>query len=725
MKHIELSACKITSKVAFPSIFFLIASLLTGFIQPTRAQMPVLFPPTPKRLVTDEYHGVRVVDNYRWLENAKDPEVRKWVEDQNVVSRSILNTGALRAEISNRLKTLYQSRSVIHYNFYQRGMFFAMKLEPGKSQPFLVMMKTPGDTASARVVLDPNELNPKGTTAIDFYAPSFDGRFVAVSLSDNGSEDGTLYIYETATGKKLDDRVPRVQYPTGGGSVEWSKDGSGVYYTRYPQNDERPAGDINFYQQVYFHKLGKPVGEDAYVIGKEFPRIAEITLKASDNGDHLLANVANGDGGEFAHYIRKPSGEWTQVTRFEDQVKSVYFGPNGAIYLLTVKDAPRGRILSLPLDNPNLSEAKTVIPEGRATIESFTSASTRLYAGEMTGGPSEIAIFDLTGKRLASIPTRPVSSVQTGIRLTGDEILFGSQSYVEPYGWYRFTPQGGVTRTALTGAPAIDFSDIEVERAFAVSKDGTRVPLNIVKRKGTKLNGRNPTILFGYGGYSVNISPAFQRRNRIWLDAGGIYVEANLRGGAEYGEEWHKAGKLTRKQNVFDDFAACAQYLISKKYTSPGKLAIEGGSNGGLLMGAALTQHPELFRAVVAYAGWYDMLRVETAPNGVFNVPELGTVSDPAQFKALYAYSPYHRVKDGAAYPAVLFMTGDNDGRVDPMHSRKMTARLQAATSSGRLVMLRTSSDTGHGAGSAFDARIAQETDFFTFLFMQLKVKAK
>jgi prolyl oligopeptidase len=401
-------------------------------------------------------------------------------------------------------------------------------------------------------------------------------------------------------------------------------------------------------------------------------------------------------------------------------VKSVYFGSNAVIYLLTVRDAPRGRIMLLLLDASKLSEAKTVIPEGRATIESFTPASTRLYVGEMTGGPSEIAIFDLGGKRLGTIPTKPVSSVQTGIHLTGDEILFGSQSYVEPYGWYRYTPQGGVSRTALTGTPSIDFSDIEVERAFAASKDGTRIPLNIVKRKGTKLNAQNPTILFGYGGYSVNISPAFQRRNRIWLDAGGIYVEANLRGGAEYGEEWHKAGKLTRKQNVFDDFAACARYLIRKKYTSPGKLAIEGGSNGGLLMGAALTQHPELFRAVVAYAGWYDMLRVETAPNGVFNVPELGTVSDPAQFEALYAYSPYHRVKDNTAYPAVLFMTGDNDGRVDPMHSRKMTARLQAATSSGLPVILRTSSDTGHGAGSAFDARIAQETDFFTFLFEQL-----
>jgi prolyl oligopeptidase len=681
------------------------------------------FPVTPKVPVTDEYHGVKVTDDYRWLEDSKDPAVIRWTDEQNRLSRSILEGVPVRASIAERLKDLYSVRPVIYFNFYDRGKFFAMKMQPQKNQPILVAMTSPDNPASERVVLDPNLLNPGSNTGIDFYAPSLDGRHVAVSLSENGSEDGTAYVYDTTTGKRLADTIPRVNFPTAGGSIEWSKDGSGFYYTRYPRGTERPAEDINFYQQIYFHKLGTPASEDTYVTGKDFPRIAEITLRTSDNGDHLLANVANGDGGEFAHYLRYPTGEWRQITNFSDHVKSVSFGPDGMLYLLSVKDAPRGKILSLPINDPQLSKAKIVLPERGVTIESFMPTATRLYVAEMMGGPSEIGVFSLSGKRRTSVPTKPVSAVQLGIRLKGDEILVGSQSYLEPFGWYRFDPATRrVTRTALAGKSSVSFDDAVVERVFATSKDGTRVPLNIVRLKRTKLDGKNPTILYGYGGYSVSLSPNFQRRNRLWLDAGGIYVEANLRGGAEYGEAWHAAGKLTKKQNVFDDFAAAARYLIDKKYTSPAKLAIEGGSNGGLLMGAELTQHPELFRAVVAYAGWYDMLRVEASPNGEFNIPELGSVSDPEQFKALYAYSPYHHVVDKTHYPAVLFITGDNDGRVDPMHSRKMTARLQAATSSNLPILLRTNSTTGHGAGSAQDARIQQETDFFTFLFAQLNM---
>jgi prolyl oligopeptidase len=681
------------------------------------------FPVTPKVPVTDEYHGVKVTDDYRWLEDSKDPAVIRWTDEQNRLSRSILEGVPVRASIAERLKDLYSVRPVIYFNFCDRGKFFAMKMQPQKNQPILVAMTSPDNPASERVVLDPNLLNPGSNTGIDFYAPSLDGRHVAVSLSENGSEDGTAYIYETVSGQRLPDIVPRVNFPTAGGSIEWSKDGSGFYYTRYPRGTERPAEDINFYQQIYFHKLGTPASEDTYVTGKDFPRIAEITLRTSDNGDHLLANVANGDGGEFAHYLRYPTGEWRQITNFSDHVKSVSFGPDGMLYLLSVKDAPRGKILSLPINDPQLSKAKIVLPERGVTIESFMPTATRLYVAEMMGGPSEIGVFSLSGKRRTSVPTKPVSAVQLGIRLKGDEILVGSQSYLEPFGWYRFDPATRrVSRTALAGRSSVSFDNAVVERVFATSKDGTRVPLNIVRLKRTKLDGKNPTILYGYGGYSVSLSPNFQRRNRLWLDAGGIYVEANLRGGAEYGEAWHAAGKLTKKQNVFDDFAAAARYLIDKKYTSPAKLAIEGGSNGGLLMGAELTQHPELFRAVVAYAGWYDMLRVEASPNGEFNIPELGSVSDPEQFKALYAYSPYHHVVDKTHYPAVLFITGDNDGRVDPMHSRKMTARLQAATSSNLPILLRTNSTTGHGAGSAQDARIQQETDFFTFLFAQLNM---
>jgi prolyl oligopeptidase len=304
-------------------------------------------------------------------------------------------------------------------------------------------------------------------------------------------------------------------------------------------------------------------------------------------------------------------------------------------------------------------------------------------------------------------------------------VLFRATSYLEPAAWHRWEakPGGGTaTKTALARPWPLDFGDAEVVREFAVSRDGTRVPINVIRRKGTKLDGTNPTLLTGYGGYGISQVPSFDPGLRVWLDRGGVWAEANLRGGGEFGEEWHRAGALTAKQNVFDDFLACARHLIAAGYTSPKRLAIEGGSNGGLLMGAALTQAPELFRAVVSHVGVYDMLRVELSPNGAFNVPEYGTVKDESQFRALYAYSPYHRVKDGTAYPAVLMLTGANDPRVDPMQSRKMTARLQAANPSGRPVLLRTSGTTGHGGGTPLTESIAQEVDVWAFLFHQLGV---
>src|SRR4051812_13749676 len=316
-----------------PIICFFSIALISLAIPAPRvcAQQTFQFPATPKKAVTDEYHGTKVIDEYRWLEDSTDPAVQRWIAEQNKFSRSVLEKIPARTAIADRLKDLYGDRPAIYYNFYQRRMFFAMKSQPGKNQPLLVRLKSPDDLASEQVVLDPNVLNPKGTTAIDFYVPSLDGRFVAVSLSENGSEDGSAHVYETATGRKLPDVIPRVQYPTALGSLEWNKDASGFYYTRYPQGNERPAEDMTFYQQVYFHKLGTPLSEDAYVIGKEFPRIAEITLNTTEDAKYLLASVANGDGGEFAHYLLGPSGAWTQLTRFSDQVKSVLFGPNGML----------------------------------------------------------------------------------------------------------------------------------------------------------------------------------------------------------------------------------------------------------------------------------------------------------------------------------------------------------------------------------------------------------
>ena len=687
---------------------------------------PGLFPPTEKRLVTEVYFGNKVIDNYRWLDDLSDPAVRQWNDAQNAATRAFLDRISYREQIYRRVKQIVDADAVRYNGLVFRKKLFALKFQPPKNQPFLVVFESAGETKSERVVLDPNVLNPSGTTAIDWYVPSRDARLVAVSLSENGSEDGSINVFEVETGKKLQDLVPRAQFPTGGGDLEWNRDATGFYYTRYPQGNERPKEEINFFQQIFFHKLGTPSTEDVYVIGKEFPKIAECKIASTEDRNCLLITVANGDGGEFAHYLKDSSDKWVQVTKFSDKAVSAQFGPDGTLYFLSRKDAPAGKILALPPSNRKLEAARTVVSEGDASIADLMPAKSRLYVMDIVGGPSRVRVFDLSGKEQSPIPLKPISAVSAMVRLEGDRILYSLLSYVDPQAWYQYDPATRASaKTPLSSLSSLDFSSIEVSREFAISKDGTKVPLNILMRKGTSMNGQNPTVLYGYGGFGISESPSFDPMLLVWLEQGGVYVLANLRGGGEFGEAWHQAGMLTKKQNVFDDFAACAQYLLDKKFTSPSQLAIEGGSNGGLLMGAALTQHPELFRAVVSHVGIYDMLRFETFPNGVFNVTEYGTIKDPEQFKALYAYSPYHHVEDGKAYPAVMFLTGDHDGRVDPANSRKMTARLQAATSSGLPILLRTNPKAGHGIGMGLSDRIDQETDVYAFLSDQLKLPYK
>ena len=679
------------------------------------------YPDAPQRPVSDTYHGVVVSENYRWLETFDDPAVQAWTAAQNRLTRSILDQSPAREPLLGRFQQLYTQASPDYFALKScAGKLFAIKRQPPKDQPLLVRLDSPDAPENEHVVLDPNVLDPSGATTIDFYQPSLDGQLVAVSLSLNGSEDGTLGIYEVATGRALGDSIPRVTFPTGGGSVAWNADGSGLYYTRYPQPGERPAEDQHFYQQVYFHQIGAPTADDVYVIGQDFPRIAEVELHSSDDGQFLLVQVANGDGGEFAHYLRGPEGEWTQVTHFADGVKQAQFAAD-SLLLLAFRDTPNGALLRVPLAAPVLAEAETLVPEGETAIVDVTPTATRIYLTEMAGGPSAVRVLGSNGIDQGRLPLAPVSAVGQVLALDGDTILYRSNTFVAPPAWYRFDPaEEEPALTALRTHSPADFSDTMVSRIFATGRDGTRVPINVMHRAGIALNGSNPTLLYAYGGYGICLAPFFDPGLSVWLEQGGVFAVANLRGGGEYGDAWHLAGNLTRKQTVFDDFLACAEHMVTAGYTNPERLAIMGGSNGGLLMGAALTQRPELFRAVVAAVGIYDMLRVELDPNGAFNITEFGTVAEPAQFAALYAYSPYHHVADGTAYPAVLFTTGDNDGRVNPAHSRKMTARLQAATASARLILLRTSASSGHGMGTSLNEQIVEETDVYTFLFDQL-----
>lgn len=691
-------------------------------------------PDTAQRPVTDTYHGTKVVDEYRWLEDWDNDEVRAWSDAQNTYARSILDALPGTDELRKQVTAIMTAKTARYGGVsYSGGNWFAMKNQPPLQQSFLIVADSPMHEDDVRVLVDPNQLDESGATTIEWYRPSHDGKLVAVCLSIGGHEVGDVRVYETATGKQLADEVPRVNTGTAGGDLSWAPDDSGFYYTRHPREGERAEEDMNFYQQVYFHTLGTPTEEDRYELGKDSPRIAETRVEVDKATGRVIATIQYGDGGEFAHYLRDTDGQWRQFSEFGDRIIQAEFGKHDDIYMVSRAGAPRGKLLHIPVSELGSAEPKVVLPEGKDTLVSTFWGGGSLLAGDdrifvvyQLGGPSEIRVFDLAGKPLSG-PAQPPIASSGGLRWGPDgSVLFSSGSYTTANATYQYFPESGVTAvTDFRYELPVSFDDAEVRREFATSKDGTKVPVNLIFPKGTKLDGKNPCIITGYGGYGVSLTPRANSLNRILLDHGFVVGVANIRGGGEYGEEWHLEGNLTNKQNVFNDFAAVLGKVIDRGYTSSEHLAIEGGSNGGLLMGAVMTQYPDLMKCVVSHVGIYDMLRVELSPNGAFNITEFGTVENPEHFEALLAYSPLHNVKDGTAYPPVLFLTGANDPRVDPMQSRKMTARLQAASSSGAPTLLRTSSDSGHGAGTPLDERIEQEVDVLAFVFKELGVKVQ
>jgi prolyl oligopeptidase len=444
-------------------------------------------------------------------------------------------------------------------------------------QPFLVTMKPSAESASARVLVDPNTLDPEGRTSIAWYVPSRDGKKVAVTLARSGTEDGTVHVYDVASGKATGDVVPYANSGTALGSLAWNGDGTGFYYTRHPHPGEVPPEDMGAYQKIYFHKLGTKVADDKLEHGKDFPRIAEVHLEASEDGKFIHAAVQNGDGREFWHYVLGPSGRWVEFATLTDKITRATFGSDNKLYLLSLKESPRGKILRIDPAKPELAKAELVLPEGDAVIQQFVAMKSRLYATYVVGGPHEARVFDLKGKSLGTIPTLPVSSVYGVVRLEGDDVLFDNVSFTEPPAWYRYVAKGGkVEKTSLAATRTGLFEGVEVARETCTSKDGTKVPISILRKKGTKLDGQSPALLTGYGGYGVSLSPWYDDINSVLLENGFVHAIANLRGGGELGDAWHRAGNLTKKQNVFDDFAGCAKHLIETGYTKPERRAAHG-----------------------------------------------------------------------------------------------------------------------------------------------------
>ncbi len=699
-------------------------------------QMPALETiETPKAPVSSTYHGVTVTEDYRWLEDARSDQTRSWTMAQDRRTRSYLENVPCYGAVRQRATEVLEAESVRYEALRHAGpAYFALKHQPPKQQPFLVALSNLDDSSDERVLVDPAEIDDSGATTIDWYQPSPDGSLVAVSLSSRGTEDGTVHVYATSSGELAGASVPRVNGGTAGGSLAWAGDSSGFWYTRYPSPGERKEEDAEFYQEVWYHPLGDSLEHDHRELSAVFAdnRIAENFLNASPDGLWVMDRVQKGDGGEWQVFVRgQRDGDWWLVADIEDKVAYAAFGP-GALYLLSRLGAPHGKILRLPLRRgATVAHAVEVVPEADVTIEGSAAASnaegglavtdTRLWLLEMDGGWSSLRLFDLDGTPAGRPEVPPSSAVDGLIRLDGNEVAYATESFTEPRSWWRASGESAARRTALVTETSLDFSAFEVRREFATSADGTRVPVTLIAPRGAPRDGTAPALLTGYGGYGLSLKPWFDPSWLPWLEQGGVLAVAHTRGGGEYGEEWHHAGRLAVKQNVFDDFAACARFLIESHVTASGRLAIMGGSNGGLLMGAMLTQHPGLTRAVVAMVPVMDVLRVELHPNGAFNVTEFGTVDDPELFRAMRAYSPYHNVADGTAYPAVLLTAGEFDPRVDAYHAKKMAARLQAATSSSQPVLLRVEPG-GHGLGNSLAQRVSELTDIYAFLFDRLGV---
>ncbi|EDM77694.1 peptidase, S9A (prolyl oligopeptidase) family protein [Plesiocystis pacifica SIR-1] len=705
------------------------------------AEGPPVAEPRP---VVDRYHEVEVVDAYRWLEDASDPEVQAWRRAQDAHAQRVLEASPSLAELEQRLTGIMRAPTVSHWDLQPRPSgIFAMRYVPPAAQPVLVLLPGLDDAAqveAARVLVDPNAMDEAGLTHIDWVRPSPDGTKVAVSLSKAGSEVGDLHVFEVATGALVEPPIPRVNGGTAGGDLAWASDGRSFLYTRYPRAGERPEAELDKYVQVHRHTLGEDASADPHEFGSELPDIAEIHLAAvpqtgkskrkskSKAVERVLATIQYGDSGRFVHYLRDTKGAWQPLSAFDDGIVQVSVG-GGELWFVDVGEAsPRGRLLRASLDDPSKREVFVAEAEDTLTHSFWGDPSVevvgdRVYARYQLGGPSELRAFDRRTGAPLDKPEQPAVGSAGSMVALGDALVFGAGSYLEPYAWRRHGADGETQTTALAEPTpeGVDYSGIEVRREFATSKDGTKVPVNILVAADAPLDGSRPCVVTGYGGYGISLTPGFSPARIALLERGFCYAVVNLRGGSEYGEAWHEQGARTNKQNVFDDFAAALEHLAARGYSQPERLGIIGGSNGGLLMGALLTQRPELVAAVIARVGIYDMLRNELSANGQYNIPEFGTVEDPEQFAALHAYSPYHHVEDGRAYPAVLFTTGANDPRVDPMQSRKMTARLQAATQGASEVLLRVSDEAGHGGGKPLSARIRETAEGYAFFVDRLE----
>jgi prolyl oligopeptidase len=700
-------------------------TLIICMTQNTQAASKLVYPPTRTDDVVDTLHGVAVPDPYRWLEDDNSPETKAWVQAQNKVTFDFLKAIPQRDAIRQRMTQLWNYERY-GIPFKRADRYFFTRNDGLQNQA--VLYTAPNLTDPPTLLLDPNTRSKDGTIALSSLDISDDGNRLAYALSVAGSDWQEIRVRDVATAQDLPDHIQWVKFS----GISWTKDGKGFFYSRYDAPTEaEKLTKANYFHKLYYHALGTPQSEDLLVYHRPDHKDWSFNGRVTDDGKYLIIHSSQGSSPknrilymDLNTFSRDPKGSAPEVRELlmDNDAEYDFVDNDGpTFWFKTDNHAPLGRLIAIDPQHPAPDQWKELIPESKDTLSGIDAVGNRFFAKYLHDAHSRVRTFSLTGQPLAEIPLPGIGSAGGfGGKRADTETFYAFTSYTTPGTIYRLDISANQSSVFKEPKVAFNPDDYETRQVFYASKDGTRVPMFITSKKGLKLDGSNPTILYGYGGFAISLTPGFSPATLAWLEMGGVYAVPNLRGGNEYGESWHLAGTKLHKQNVFDDFLAAAQYLIDNKYTSREKLAISGGSNGGLLVGAAMTQRPDLFAAAIPAVGVMDMLRFHKFTIGWAWTTDYGSADNADEFKALYAYSPYHNLKPGTHYPATLVTTADHDDRVVPAHSFKFAARLQACQAGDKPTLIRIETRAGHGAGKPTTKQIEYQVDVLAFLVKEL-----
>jgi len=707
--------CSTWSVWFFAGILFSMTTLLAD-------EKRLSYPKTKRIEHFDDYHGVKVADPYHWLEEdvRKSPEVAEWVAEQNKLPFAYLHAIPQRQAILQRLTELWNYE---RYSppFKAGGRYFYTKNDGLQNQSVLYVMEALD--GEPRVLIDPNKWSKDGTIALTGVEVSDDGKYLAYGVAEAGSDWNTWHVLDVASGKVLPDEVKWIKY----GSVSWTIDGKGFFYSRYEEPKPGEAFQkVTLHQKVYYHRLGTPQSDDVLVYRRPDHPDWGFHANVSEDGRYLLLTIWKGTNHQYRITYKDLSEPYAMpidlIEDFDNEYSFV--GNDGPVFFFkTDLKAPKGRLIAIDTRKPARQYWKEIIPEAKENLSGVGLVGNLFIAHYLKDARTQVKLYGLDGTFVREVELPGLGTAAGfGGKRTDTETFYVFSSFATPPSIYRYDLITGQSKLIRRAKVKFNPDDYEVKQVFYTSKDGTKVPMFITAKKGIRLDGSNPTLLYGYGGFNIPLTPSFSISRVAWLELGGVFAQANLRGGGEYGKEWHEAGTKLRKQNVFDDFIAAAEWLIAHKYTRPDKLAIQGGSNGGLLVGAVMTQRPDLFGACLPAVGVMDMLRFHKFPAGRFWVDDYGSPDNPEEFKALYAYSPYHNLKKGTKYPATLVTTADTDDRVVPAHSFKFIAQLQYCQAGDAPVLARIETRAGHGAGKPTAKQIEEVADQWAFLVKNLKM---